>query len=202
MAQSRTLMLENKCFVDVTLCLRRGHLSRDCRSTHHCHLCNGRHHTSICVPRLSKTTSDPTAPAAQPPPPPMETTSSLNPSAPEFEPSTEGTSLYLDASKSIILQTAVAEVYNPTDCNQRRKVRVILDCGSQHTYLSEQARRDLRLETTCTQRLSIATFGSRRARARPCNIVTLRVWTKSGKDPEIDLFVVPDICNPLIPQPH
>ena len=68
-------------------------------------------------------------------PPPMETTGSLNPSA-EFEPSTEGTSLYLDASKSIILQTAVAEVYNPTDSNQRRKVRVILDGGSQHSYLS------------------------------------------------------------------
>ena len=146
-ARKQVLHKNGRCYI----CLRKGHLSRDCRSTHHCHSCNGRHHTSICVRRLSKTASDPTAPAALPPPPPVETTSSLNPSAPEFEPSTEGTTLYPDVSKSIILQTAVAEVYNPTDRNQRRKVRVILDGGSQHSYLSEQARRDLRLETMCTQ---------------------------------------------------
>jgi len=33
-----------RCFV----CLERHHMSRDCRSTVACSLCNGRHHTSVC----------------------------------------------------------------------------------------------------------------------------------------------------------
>lgn len=36
-------------------CLRKGHLSRDCRTTHRCHKCNGRHHTSICTPQQPQT---------------------------------------------------------------------------------------------------------------------------------------------------
>ena len=30
------------------MCLKRRHLSRDCRSPNRCARCNGQHHTSIC----------------------------------------------------------------------------------------------------------------------------------------------------------
>ena len=35
-------------------CLRRGHLSRDCRTASKCGHCRGRHHSSICT-RMHKT---------------------------------------------------------------------------------------------------------------------------------------------------
>ena len=50
---------------------------------------------------------------------PVVTTSTLNPSAPEYIPSTTDTTLYLEASRTVLLQTAAAEVYNPTDQTKR-----------------------------------------------------------------------------------
>ncbi len=46
--EARRLLLRRngRCFS----CLRKGHLTRDCRSTNRCRTCNGRHHTSICTP--------------------------------------------------------------------------------------------------------------------------------------------------------
>lgn len=106
-ARKQILRKSGRCYS----CLWKGHLSRDCRTTHRCHKCSGCHHTSICTPQqpqtadtLSKTT-------------PVNTTNTLNPSAPEFNPSTANTTLYLEASKTVLLQTAVSEVYNPTDCD-------------------------------------------------------------------------------------
>ena len=38
------LRRSGRCFI----CLRRNHVSRDCRSRVRCHKCNGRHHIGIC----------------------------------------------------------------------------------------------------------------------------------------------------------
>ena len=43
--RKKVLKKAGRCFV----CLRRHHLSRDCRSTLKCANCNGRHHASICM---------------------------------------------------------------------------------------------------------------------------------------------------------
>lgn len=43
-ARKQSLRRNGRCFS----CLRKGHLSRDCRSRDRCHNCRGRHHTSIC----------------------------------------------------------------------------------------------------------------------------------------------------------
>ena len=111
-ARKQVLHRNGRCFV----CLKRGHLGRNCRSSYRCHTCSGCHHDSICAPQQIKTTNNsPEASGMQAPPLPVETTSGLNPTAPEFSPSTGGTFLYLNANKTVILQTAIAEVYNPDE---------------------------------------------------------------------------------------
>ena len=42
--RKQSLRKSGRCF----LCLRRGHLSHECRSQGRCHSCNGHNHTSIC----------------------------------------------------------------------------------------------------------------------------------------------------------
>ena len=42
--RKESLMKSGRCFV----CLRRGHIGRDCRSTTRCAGCGKRHHASIC----------------------------------------------------------------------------------------------------------------------------------------------------------
>ena len=107
-ARKQSLRKSGRCFS----CLRKGHLSRNCRTTNRCRNCGGRHHTSICAPRQRDnerpTTTQPRSVST------IETTSSLNPSAPEFNPSTPKSSLYVDTSQAVLLQTALAEVCNPS----------------------------------------------------------------------------------------
>ena len=73
-------MPKSRCSVGMVgvLCLKRGHLGRNCRSSYHCCTCSGRHHDSICAPQQIKTTNNsPEASGMQAPPPPVETTSGL-----------------------------------------------------------------------------------------------------------------------------
>ena len=65
------LRKSGRCFV----CLRRGHISRECRSRSRCSSCGGRHHVSICGSQMQNTQ----APTNEPP-----VKSCLNPSAPPF----------------------------------------------------------------------------------------------------------------------
>lgn len=100
----------------------------------------------------------------------IETTSSLNPSAPEFNPTSSKLSLYIDTSQAVLLQTALAEIYNPANLSVVRRVRIILDNGSQRSYLTQRIRDELALGSVSTQQLSIAAFGSKRAQAKPCDV--------------------------------
>ena len=89
-----------RCFV----CIRQGHLGRNCKSSSRCKHCNGRHHSSICFKgnkekgerREDKTTSI--------------DSSQLNPTAPALKTA----SLLTDNRGPILLQTAQALVYSPT----------------------------------------------------------------------------------------
>ena len=49
--------------------------------------------------------------------------------------------------------------------------------------------------------MAITSFGSKRAQDRPCDVVKIKIKTKSRPELELSLFVVPHICNPLMAQP-
>ena len=90
----------------------------------------------------------------------ISTAPALNPQAPAFVSPLTSTSLYLAYSRVVLLQTAMAEVYNPIDSSSTQKLRIILDNGSQRSYLTDRVNNSLKLTATRRQRLSIATFGA------------------------------------------
>ena len=49
--RKQILRSSGRCFV----CLRRGHISRNCRSRGRCRGCGGRHHTTICDQTVTQT---------------------------------------------------------------------------------------------------------------------------------------------------
>ena len=80
----KILRRTGRCYV----CLRRGHVSRSCRSNSKCYKCKGKHHSSICSAEPPKDTApkdppptDPVAPSSQPSTGPKP---GLNPNAPTF----------------------------------------------------------------------------------------------------------------------
>jgi hypothetical protein len=209
----QTLLKKGRCFS----CLRRGHLSRDCPSRSRCRTCNGRHHTSICHRSSAPTGHDQQSQHSQPPnsisgtsmisgtqtTPTMNVDhpSTLNPGAPAFTSPPTSTSLYMDSNKAVLLQTALVEVSNPLRPASVLKLRLVMDSGSQRSYLTQRVKDALGLEACETQSLSIAAFGSQRREPKQCEVVRLNVCTKLGTNQRLELFVVPHICDPLMHQP-
>ena len=105
-ARKQSLRKSGRCFS----CLRRGHLNRDCHSTNRCRIYGKGHHTSIC-PKLTTAPQPPSDTKATPTTPSTKPTAAptLDPSAPIFTSPPTSTSLYVDSSKAILLQTALVE---------------------------------------------------------------------------------------------
>ena len=92
-------------------------------------------------------------------------------------------------------------MYNLSNPSLSRRVRIVLDNRSRRSYLTQGVRDKLALVTMSTHQLSIAAFGSKQAQARPCDVVRVKIKARSQRELELDLFVVPHICDLLTAQP-
>lgn len=101
----------------------------------------------------------------------------------------------------MLLQTACAHIYNPANPQHSLEVRLLLDGGSQRSYITDRVRRLLALEPSGEHQLSIAAFGSRREKPKVCPIVNVGLVTREYSHLSLSLFVVPMICEPLTSQP-
>ena len=141
-------MRSGRCFI----CLKKYHISKECRSAIRCRNCGGRHHTSICMKNLAETIKPATQPStvsqgANP-------TKSLNPQANTFS-STTTSSMYAGTSSGVLLQTVRMLICNPNGLQSPLEVRVILDSGGQKSYITRQAQDTLSLNATYSQRMCI-----------------------------------------------
>ena len=200
-SRKQALRRSGQCF----MCLRRGHLARDCRSSSRCQICKGRHHSSICSnTQPSRPTPSSSDPVTIPQSSALTTThTTLNPSAPVYNPvnTLVTTPALCNSSNTIVLlQTATTKVSNPLDPSLAQNVRIVLDCGSQKSYLAKRVSDHLQLPVNDRQKLSIAAFGSNKRSPKWLDIVQVSVHTKDGSNKEIELYVVPHICDPLTRQ--
>ena len=155
------LPTSGRCFV----CLKRRHVSRDCRSSSRCSRCSGRHHTSICSGSRASTGSmtlqsvqqpaftnvqQPATPYVQQPAipyvqqpaiPNAQRSTTANVQQPVNVPQSVPTTMYVNTYASILLQTA--KVFVSGRNSTTREARVILDLGSQRSYVTDSLRQAL-----------------------------------------------------------
>eukprot|EP00731_Ephydatia_muelleri_P004127 Em0002g303a len=81
------------------------------------------------------------------------------------------------------------------------EARIILDSGSQRSYITNKLKDDLSLPVERRETMSIKTFGAARERFQTCEVVRVVVKFKDGRSRELTLFTVPTICEPLVGQP-
>ena len=184
-------------------CLRRNHISRECKSLSRCQKCKKKHHTSICDANTSQTrhTSficDPSS--SQPRSSAHPTGAGLNPDAAPYQSSTTSSNLCSDNLRAVFLQTARAVIHNPNSSHVSLEVRLLLDSGSQKSYISARAQELLHLDAIREQSLSIATFGSYRGSMKVCPIVNVGVCLRGYPSMSLSLYVVPTICESLVGQ--
>ena len=166
-ARKDALLKEGRCF----LCLATGHRASQCLSLRKCRKCGRRHHQAICNP-----------------PPPRNTTPS------EGTLPNNTTTATIGTKGKVLLQTARTFAY--TNCDDLVPVRVLLDNGSQRSYLTHDLRNRLKLQTLRQETVNLNTFGEETFKKRKCDVVHL---TLQGADADVDITALafPTICSPL-----
>ena len=202
--RKQILRRSGRCYI----CLRKYHVSKDCRSSNRCRKCGGRHHSSVCskiAPRNPRK-DNPTTNVANHPPvtasPNLSNASlpaGLNPQASSFAPATT-TTLCSNDTMAVLLQTARTYVYSPTSPQSMVEVRVLMDGGSQRSYI-RSVKKALSLPTVKQQKMLIKTFGSEQEDEQVCDVVRIGIQTIDGNNLELPFFSVPLICEPLSHQP-
>ena len=150
------------------ICLRSGHIASKCPSNYSCRLCNKRHNISICDKVLGQT---------------KETIIGT----------TQTTS-----GGDILLQTGRAKVFNTDQSRKYVHARILLDGGSQCSYICDSVRSALDLPTICKEKVISKTFGQNNATPQEIDVVQLKIENKITKGfVFIEALCVPYICSPL-----
>ena len=164
-ARKQILRQKGLCFI----CFNSEHLAKMCKSSYKCRKYNGKHHISICTFEKRDDSAK---------------TESQN--------DTEETITNFSNNKNtILLQTSSAVVSN-LNSSERKTTLLLLDSGSQRSYILEKLRNELNLPTLRRERLFIKTFG----KCKGVDVVSLNVIT-SNKTITIEAICTPDICDPL-----
>lgn len=193
--RKQSLRQTGRCFV----CLKRGHLGKDCRSPLRCSNCNSRHHSSICY-AARKANDHPHINSPLTSLDSRGTTTRTGVSAPHT-PQTSVHSMHVSGRTPVLLQTARTQASNPLYTALATQVRIILDSGSQRSYVTDRLKRELQLPTEHTENMIVKTFGSGEQKRYNCSVTRIRLHTKDGHGIELELVAVPLICEPLCGQP-
>ena len=189
-ARKDILLKNGRCFN----CLKANHKLKDCRSPKTCRNCHQRHHQSICTSGLSAN-AEPFVPQSKP----------KEPATAEDNEDTQG-SYYLSNSTDaqqfrgdVLLQTAQATALDVTSKRQA-PVRVLFDCGSQRSYVTENLCSKLELSPIRSERLHLNTFGDAHHKTRNCKSYKLCL-SKPGSLDKTEILVLsfPVICANLAP---
>ena len=85
----------------------------------------------------------------------------------------------ISSGESGLMQTAMAEITNPYE-NSAHEVRLLLDCGSQRTYITENLANKLNLEREDETEIKLITFGSDRPKVIKTLSAKLGIRLKDG----------------------
>ena len=153
------------------VCLQKNHIARGCLSKIRCQHCGRRHHTSICEAKKS---------------------------SPRREKSTSSNTVSANGSGGALLQTAQASVASTTDDSRSATVRILLDGGSQRSYITQRLQDQLQVSATSRELLSISAFGrAENAVCKEYDCVTINIFMTDGSTLAVSTLCVPSICPPV-----
>ena len=187
-ARKTSLRDKKRCFV----CLKGGHISRNCRSGSKCYSCRGKHHVLICG---SQPDNHPLVVIQQ-----QLKTQQFTNASPHVQ-SPVGTSLLTtrgDNNVPILLQTAKATVHRVDDDSQSCNVCISVDSCSQKSYITKWLREQLHLPyVRVNDKVLIKDFGNEQGTLKHYNMVQLAVRGADNLVIYINAYEVDTICGPI-----
>lgn len=163
-----------RCFI----CLRTGHISKNCFSKISCLKCSRRHHLAVCD-ELVKDKA-------------LNTTTSVS------GVENETTVNVIHDENKILLQTARASVFS-NDKSVSKSFRILFDTGSQLSYVSPKVKDCLNLKPLSQSKVSVKVFGGTHS-LQTLDQVNIFVKDSSGFESICVNAYVSDICQPLTGQ--
>ena len=100
------------------------------------------------------------------------------------------------SSNQVLMQTATVVVKN-SQGNSSVSVRLILDSGSQRSYITESLAKGLKLTIDPTEKLSVVTFGSDKPKRIDYRPSKLELLLKDGSVKSLKVAVVPSITGKI-----
>ncbi|XP_028413520.1 uncharacterized protein LOC114536353 [Dendronephthya gigantea] len=112
-----------------------------------------------------------------------------------------GTStMYVNSSTAVLLQTAQALVGQPGSSGRKVKERIVFDSCSQRTYVSQHLKENLDLSLVGSDTLKITAFGDDEPSQKEYEQVQFSITALDGMELYAKGYVVPTICSPICTQ--
>ena len=112
----------------------------------------------------------------------------------------EAEEMMLSSGSQVQMQTATSVVTNSLG-SPLVSVRIMLDSGSQRTYVTESLARNLNLHLRAPKKLAVVTFGSERPKYLQYRPSELQLFLKDGKQMTLDVIVLPSIMGRITQTP-
>ena len=97
--------------------------------------------------------------------------------------------------QAILLQTATATIASPSHPETHRQIRLILDGGSQRSYVTTHTQQALGLPVVHKELLTIKPFGDEQGSTRECDIVEIDLALQDGSRTTVSAISVPYISS-------
>lgn len=163
----RKAKLHDRCFV----CFKRGHQSKTCKKRKRCFHCgtHGKHNQALCPKKFP-----------------------INPTDTKY---VKTNTMLTSEVPVTILQTAVVHVRKEKDTFEYVKCRLLMDSGSQRTYVTQRIATLLNLPVQEEHRLAVFTFGAERPQEYDSPLVKFHMTTRTNKERVLYANVVPTITQ-------
>ena len=172
-AKTRKQRIKGSCYI----CLKQGHIANDCPKRISCFHCGkwSHHHRSLCTQKFG------TVPREQ---------ANLAEEQSSQDEVLNIENNRISSGEMVLVQIARADINNP-DNGFKQNTRMLLDSGSQRTYITESLARKMNLEIAKREEITLVTFGSETSRK------TQTPTTKLNSTQNISAYVVPQITGSI-----
>ena len=164
--------IKGHCFI----CLKQGHQQKNCTVKKACVYCKQRniHHRGLCITKF-----------------PVEKSSEMAHSVTEPLSATVATEhTLLSSDEQVLMQTTTVEVEN-LQRSRQVTTRLLLDTGSQRTFITNELAEKLQLPITGSETLTVYTFSASKPRELHTPVTELWLLTKDGSPLRLKVIVVP-----------
>ena len=182
--ESRKQRIKGCCYI----CLRDGHNASECfKRDSKCYYCRqiNHHHRSLCPQKFGTTHRE---------------SAKLADEIPIEDGLINTENSLISSGEMVLMQTAKADIKS-TNNGYRHNIRLLLDSGSQRTYITESLAKKLDLKMGNTDEIMLVTFGSEKPKRIRSPTTKLDIVLKDGSILQINANVVPQIAGSIQRRP-